>query len=149
MIATAPDLTELTAGGAPVVARTLFDLADIGYAEAEYAMSGTARAFAATDDGLAVVEEAPYTTRVLVHRPADAAAFDGTVWVEWLNMTSGFDTAPDWTFTHTELTRSGAAWVGVSAQQMGVMGGDGLMGMDARRARRRRPRALRVARAPG
>ncbi len=81
------------------------------------------------DDGLTVVEEAPYTTRLLVYRPADPAAGNGTLWVEWLNVSGGLDAAPDWLFTHTELTRAGAAWVGVSAQQMGVQGGDGLVGM--------------------
>jgi hypothetical protein len=66
-----------------------------------------------------------------VYRPDDAAAFDGTVWVEWLNVSSGFDAAPDWTFTHTELMRHGAAWVGVSAQALGVVGGEGLVGMSS------------------
>jgi hypothetical protein len=124
-------IERLAAGGPPVLARTLFDLATVGYDEAEYSISGTARAFAPTDDGIAVAETAPYTTRVLVHRPADATIFNGTVWVEWLNVSGGLDAAPDWLFTHTELTRTGAAWVGVSAQQMGVAGGLGLVGIES------------------
>jgi Alpha/beta hydrolase domain len=42
-----------------------------------------------------------------------------------LNVTAGFDSAADWIFIHTELLRRGAAWVGVSAQQVGVHGGPG------------------------
>ena len=32
----------------------------------------------------------------------------------------GSTPAPDWGMTHTELMRSGYAWVGVSAQKVGV-----------------------------
>ena len=60
-------IERLTAGGAPVLARTLFDLAAVGYDEAEYSISGTARAFAPADDGLAIVETAPYTTVSYTH----------------------------------------------------------------------------------
>jgi Alpha/beta hydrolase domain len=66
---------------------------------------------------------APYTTRVLVRRPAARARFNGAVVVEWLNVSGGFDAAPDWTSTHTMLMRDGFAWIGVSAQYIGVHGG--------------------------
>jgi hypothetical protein len=128
------NVTPLMGGaGAPFVAGTAFDLGPLGYTQAEYALSGTALAYAreGDDDAVTVVEEAPFTTRILVYRPEDAAAFNGTVWVEWLNVSSGFDAAPDWTFTHTELMRRGAAWVGVSAQAIGVEGGEGLVGMSS------------------
>jgi hypothetical protein len=36
---------------------------------------------------------------------------------------SGLDAAPDWIQTHTELIRRGHAWVGVSAQFVGIEGG--------------------------
>ena len=94
------------------------------------------------------MESAAFTTRVLVYRPTDPAAFNGTVWVEWLNVSGGLDAAPDWIFTHTELMRTGAAWVGVSAQQLGVQGGESVLAMASDRARGHRPRALRLAGAP-
>ena len=50
-------------------------------------------------------------------------SFNGTVVVEWLNVSGGLDAAPDWTTAHTELIREGYAWVGVSAQLVGVEGG--------------------------
>ena len=40
--------------------------------------------------------EAPYTTRVVVNRPVDRRDFNGTVVVEWLNVSGGADASPDW-----------------------------------------------------
>ena len=79
-------------------------------------------------DGVAkVVDTADYRTRILVYRPADAARFNGTVLVEWLNVSGGVDGCPDWTFLHREAMREGYAWVGVSAQSVGVHGGPAIM----------------------
>jgi hypothetical protein len=63
---------------------------------------------------------APYTTRIIVRRPIDPHRFNGTVVVEWLNVSGGVDADPDWTEAHNELIREGFAWVGVSAQSVGV-----------------------------
>jgi hypothetical protein len=101
-----------------------------GYVAEEYFISGTATAYAPDGrlraDGKWKVERAgtaPYTTRIVVYRPADAAAFNGTVFVEWLNVSAGFESAPDWGSAHTYIARAGAAWVGVSTQAVGVQGG--------------------------
>src|SRR5262245_45320240 len=59
---------------------------------------------------------APFRTRMLVVRPADAATFNGTVIVDWLNVTAGFEIA----LIDPEALREGAAWVGVSAQRIGL-----------------------------
>ncbi len=124
-------LDELTSEGAPFVAGTTFDLADVGYVQGEYSCSGTAHAFTRASSGVAPDEEADFSTRLLVYRPARDADFDGTVWVEWLNVTSGFDAATSWLIAHREMVRRGAAWVGVSAQHIGVMGGSSIMGFDS------------------
>ena len=122
--------TELVDGKGPFVAGTFFDLAAVGYEQAEYAVRGTVRAFGRSADGsVTVVEEAPVTSRMVVYRPSDAMAFDGTVVVEWLNVSGGLDAAPLWTFTHRELLRSGSAWVGVSAQRVGIHGGTSALGV--------------------
>lgn len=84
------------------------DLAAAGWSEVEYAASGTA--------------PAPFTTRVVVRRPESVPA-SGTLVVEWLNVSSGADAAPDWTYLAEELVRQGHAWAGVSAQFNGVEGG--------------------------
>ena len=120
-------VSELATGPGPVVATTLFDLAPLGYTQAEFALAGTAAAYERHRADVRVIEHADFTTRILVYRPKDPARFNGTVWVEWLNVSGGLDAGPDWTFAHTELMRAGAAWVGVSCQHLGVHGGDGLV----------------------
>jgi hypothetical protein len=74
-------------------------------------------------------ETAAYKTRILVYRPTRRAKFNGTVVVEWLNVSGGLDSGPDWISAHTGLTRAGGAWVGVSAQYVGVEGGGGIVGV--------------------
>src|SRR5271165_5166213 len=61
---------------------------------------------------------APYTTRVVVIRPSNPANFNGTVLVEWLNVSAGRDSAPDAMMARGEIVRSGYAHVGVSAQKV-------------------------------
>ena len=120
--------------GTPSIAATTFDLGEVGYVQEEFFLSGTARAFTSTaalgTDGkwsVAVGESAAYKTRIVVHRPAGRKKFNGTVVVEWLNVSGGVDAGPDWMLAHTELIRSGYVWVGVSAQIVGVEGGPGLV----------------------
>jgi len=122
--------------GTPFIAATTFDLAQVGYMEEEYFISGTASAFtsasALTSDGIWTVtpgSTATYKTRILVHRPVKRSKFKGTVVVEWLNVSAGLDAAPDWISAHTELIRDGFAWIGVSAQFVGVEGGAAVQGL--------------------
>ena len=107
------------------------ELADeYGYTEQEYFISGSADAFAPVGalgmDGRWSVEpttSADYETRIIVRRPADAADFNGVVLVEWLNVSAGRDSDPDFGFLHPELMDEGYAYVGLSAQATGVSGG--------------------------
>ncbi|MBS0334294.1 MAG: hypothetical protein JSS35_16115 [Proteobacteria bacterium] len=126
----------MAAAGAPFLSLGTFDLKALGYVVEEYFLSGTATSYklagAPTPDGrwtAQPADTAPYATRVVVVRPADPAKFSGTVAVEWLNVTGGLDAAPDWTYSHREMIRSGMAYVGVSAQRVGVEGGAGIGGM--------------------
>ena len=116
--------------GTPTVTATAFDLADVGYRADEFFVEGTALKFVPEaplgPDGKWAVEEsgsAPYKTRILVYRPIKAKDFDGTVFVEWLNVSAGFDLGTDWQMAHTQIINAGAVWVGVSAQSIGVQGG--------------------------
>jgi hypothetical protein len=124
--------TELTGGDGHNIlsANPGPDLSAAGYTETEYAASGRARRFIADDGDLRVVDTAEFTTRVLVRRPQDDADFNGHVVVEWFNVSSGTDSAPEYTYLAPEIVRSGYAWVGVSAQYTGVEGGAGSVGMD-------------------
>jgi hypothetical protein len=106
---------------------TSFDLSQVGYEASQYLISGTAHTFVPeatlTSAGKWTVtpgETAPYTTRIAVYRPIDPRRFNGTVVVEWLNVSGGIDAGPEWTLAHNELVREGFAWVGVSAQAVGV-----------------------------
>ena len=58
-----------------------------------------------------------------MRRPIDPKRFKGSVMVEWLNVSAGADTSPDWIMAHNELIARGWAWVGVSAQAVGVNDG--------------------------
>lgn len=99
-----------------------------GYTEDEYFLSGDATAYAATGelgadgrwDVAATGQPEPFTTRLVVRRPAKAADFNGTVVVEWLNVSAGRDSDPDFGFLADELLGQGYAYVSVSAQQVGV-----------------------------
>jgi hypothetical protein len=62
-----------------------------------------------------------------VRRPVDDADFSGTVVVEWLNVSAGRDSDPDFGFLHPELLGDGDAYVGVSAQATGVQGGGAVL----------------------
>ncbi len=109
------------------------DLAANGYVEQEYFASGTAHAFDATSspsDGrlaIAPTTSAPYETRIIVRRPSSPEKFNGTVVVEWLNVTAG-ESSPDWDYLNPMLMNEGYAWVGVSAQALAVEGGSPLLG---------------------
>ena len=100
----------------------LEDLNARGYVEQEYFYSGTANRYEtpAGATGKVVDGNHRYETRLLVRRPADATKFNGTVIVEWNNVTSGHDLDIDWYQIHDYLMRSGYAWVGVTTQRVGV-----------------------------
>jgi hypothetical protein len=116
--------------GEAVTTLGAFDLSRHGYVSEEWLLEGTACSWRATgdlgDDGRWTTEadsEAPYRTRLVVCRPVHPEVFNGTVVVEWLNVSGGGDGSPDWFFIHRHLMREGAAWVGVSAQKAGIDGG--------------------------
>ncbi|MDO9456434.1 alpha/beta hydrolase domain-containing protein [Nocardioides sp.] len=110
-------LTQLPAGDHGLLsARPEPDLGAVGYEESEHLLT--------TERG---------TTRVVVRRPLPglSRSVSGTLLVEWLNVSSGSDAAPDWTFAADEILRAGHAWAGVSAQHVGAMGGVAAVAIDA------------------
>ncbi len=119
-----------TGNGKIVLQSSTFDLASVGYEQEEYFLSGSATSYAnaapLTADGKWTVSPAataPYKTRIVVYRPIEPKKFDGTVMVEWLNVSGGLDAGANWTMTHVEQIRAGMAWVGVTAQRIGIVGG--------------------------
>jgi hypothetical protein len=124
--------------GGPTLSSTAFDVTQHGYTENEYFVSGTATSYqpvgTLASDGkwdVTTGETADFTTRILVRRPKRPVKFNGTVVVEWLNVSGGLDAAPDWNLMHTLLMREGFAWVGVSAQSVGVNGGGLVIGPES------------------
>lgn len=124
-----PTITLPAAGshGFPFQAEDPALLAARGYVEREFLFGGTATAYTRNgtfgSDGRWQVTpgtQAPYQSRMLVRYPSDPAKFNGTVLVEWFNVSGGIDAQVDWTTMREEILRSGYAYVGVSAQQLGV-----------------------------
>lgn len=125
---------ELTGGNGAFIGAAPGSTLPASYVEHEYVAAGTATAYGLkgtlTGDGLWTFEPgttAAYRTRVLVRRPANAADSSGTVIVEWLNVSGGVDANPDYTSLEEEIIRRGHVWVGVSAQLIGVAGGQVLV----------------------
>lgn len=117
----------VTGGDGIVVPQPAAPLPD-GYVEEEFFVAGSATQYSGDtpEDGFWTVEpdgEADYKTRVIVRRPQEAADFSGTVIVEWLNV-SAIEASPDWGYAAQEIGREGHAYVAVSAQAQGVVGGE-------------------------
>jgi hypothetical protein len=99
------------------------DLSGHGYVVEEYFLEGTAVSYATVDrseagiDGRWHIEpsdEAAYKTRAYVVRPDDPSRFNGTVLLNWQNVTIGVDFGmPD----PKQLER-GYAWVGITTQRV-------------------------------
>ena len=122
--------------GKPNLLLGAFDIADLGYIAEEFFVSGTAESYAAEgelgSDGRWSVTpsgSAAYTTRIVVLRPADHTRFNGTVLVEWLNVSAGIDAPAVWMMAHREIVREGFTCVAVSAQRIGVEGGASVLDM--------------------
>lgn len=93
-------------------------LADKDYIEQEFFLEGTATSY--DREGEVMEEGVPYKTRMVVRRPADPADFNGTVLLEWENVTAGYDLNALWSPFRDDLTADGYVWIGVSAQRVGV-----------------------------
>src|SRR5215510_7229758 len=94
-----------------------FDLAAAGYVEEEAFLAGEVTGRVAPD---ATDSVRPFTTRMIVRRPADPARFSGRVMVEWMNVTAGRDVDVSWPAVWPMIVREGWAFVGVCAQPVGV-----------------------------
>jgi hypothetical protein len=119
-----------TRGHAQTTAEPVVDLAAAGYVENEFFVAGTAAPYAPvgswTSDGNSWTAEkttptAAFNTRIIVRRPTNPKKFNGTVVVEWMNVTGAADATADFLQVQRELL-DGYAHVGVSAQLGGVDG---------------------------
>ncbi len=105
------------------------DLHALGYRQEEYFLEGEAaryRPAQGTDLGrdgrwqVEPVETTPFRTRLVVVRPNDPAAFNGTVVVLWNNVSAGYENFGGG--DSPEVFENGFAYVAVSAQRVGIHG---------------------------
>lgn len=96
---------------------TWLDVESAGFVEEEFTLSGRADAYSPTGELLAT--DVAYETRIIVRRPANPRRFNGTVLAEWQNVTAGYDLDALWG-VYRHVLREGYAWVGISAQRVGV-----------------------------
>jgi len=91
------------------------------YVEEEFFISGSATLYnyannppAGPTDIVAIQNNVPYKTRIIVRRPAKAHKANGTVVIEWWNSTASFDTAPSWDPSADYFANSGIVYVGIT-----------------------------------
>ncbi len=105
---------------------TNLDLASHGYVEEEFFLEGMANTYnvnpmvSKLDTAIVTGGGYPFKTRMIVRRPLAAEDFNGTVLMEWQNVTSGFEPDALWIGSHDHIIQRGYAWIGVSAQRAGI-----------------------------
>lgn len=100
-----------------------------GYVEEEFFFSGTGDIYEYTPTGIQVVSscppalaqgctDIPYTTRMLVKRPKNRHRFSGTVIIEPLNPSAGWDIAAVWDRSDDSFVRNGDIFIGWSSKSV-------------------------------
>lgn len=100
-----------------------------GYVIEEFFFSGVGNLYEYTPTGVRVVSPCPaaatsgctsipYTTRMVVKRPRDPGAFSGTVVIEPLNPSAGFDIAAVWDRSIHHFVRNGDVFIGWSSKSV-------------------------------
>lgn len=121
-------MTELTVEGPlPVTERSVpfgtamssgeigsLKLADFRYVEQEFLVHGYARLWYYDDRyrAVATAERRAFTTRLLIRRPVDSAAFGGVLQVEPLH--PALDRSPTWDAIAPLIMRRGDCWAGIT-----------------------------------
>jgi hypothetical protein len=94
------------------------DLSKVGYVEEEYFVSGYANVYDWAAPGVATIRtpHAPYTTRMLVRRPAQKQHLSGNVIIEILNATNFVDLEIGWALSKDYIVRNGDIWIGLTSK---------------------------------
>jgi hypothetical protein len=134
-----PTVTLMASDGITAVRNYPFLAADYslkayGFVEQEFKIEGKAKSYtipaagypAVTTNATVATSDNPYRTRMMVYRPSDPAKFNGTVIVEWVNATNGWDTPIHWFEQKEMFLRKGYAYVGITNQNSTISGANGL-----------------------
>ncbi len=102
--------------------RCRMDLADYGYLEEEYFLSGTANVYDLDENGALYIkyEAVPYKNRILVRRPREIQNYSGRVLMDILNASSGYDIEDGWDRFYRYCLEGGHAYVGVTSKPLCV-----------------------------
>ena len=98
------------------------DLFSYGYVQEEFFIEGNAYRYNTPTGATGSIKDGPYPykSRIVVRRPISRKDFNGTVLLEWANVTASYDNDSHWGVSWKHFMRSGYAWVSVSAQRVGV-----------------------------
>ena len=108
----------VTADSYPLMAsnklQVVVDLPAAGYVEEEFFVSGRANVYDWAADGGVMVKTpgAPYTTRIMLRRPADPARFSGNVISR--SQRRRVDFSFSWGVSHDYFMENGDAWVAIT-----------------------------------
>lgn len=93
---------------------------DYGYVEKEFFLSGKANVYDLGSDERAVVKSSghDYTTRLLVRYPDDPAKFNGRVFIDILNASSGVDLEDTWRRSWQHMLNNGYAYIGITSKSL-------------------------------
>jgi hypothetical protein len=101
------------------------DLAGNGYRLDEHFVSGKANVYDWGADGKAATPRvrtagAPYTTRIVVRRPAKKRRFSGNVWVELNNPSRAYDAEIQWPSAQAKFMRDGDIHIGLTVKPISI-----------------------------
>jgi hypothetical protein len=95
------------------------DLAKHGFVEEEFLVTGKANVYDWTPYAnyeTTVLTAGPYTSRIVVRRPADPRKFSGRVVVEIVNMSDAYDFFAIWSSLWERILANGDAYVGITSK---------------------------------
>lgn len=94
-------------------------LANYGYIEEEYYVSGVANVYEVLPDSayqVKALRSGPYTTRITVRRPINMRQWSGRVAVEIINMSAGYDWTANWAALWESIVERKDIYVGITSK---------------------------------
>ena len=95
------------------------NLTDYKYIEQEYYISGIANVYQVvpkSDYATTKLRSGPYTTRIVIRRPADMRQWSGRVAVEIINMSAGYDWTAIWAALWESIIDRKDVYVGITSK---------------------------------